>query len=82
MMAGKGVALRDDDFPVLRPSLLGARKRLDTVEPPTDSPAKKLVPPPLQPQGEGIEAIVERILRRLLPGLVQQRGGHGHWAGN
>jgi hypothetical protein len=40
-----GVTYRDDDFPVLRPAILGVRRRLDIEEPPTETPVTTTVPP-------------------------------------
>jgi hypothetical protein len=47
MTTGGGVALRDDDFPILRPAIQGMRRRLDVKEPPTVTPSERVpVPPP------------------------------------
>jgi hypothetical protein len=55
-----GVAYRDDEHPVLRPVIMGVRRRLDIEKPPSETPAPTVVLP-LQPQ-ESTEAIVERVL--------------------
>jgi hypothetical protein len=51
---------------------MGIQKKLDVKEPPVEI----LTPsaPPLQTQ-ESLETVVERVLGRLIPGLLQKLGG-------
>jgi hypothetical protein len=67
-------AYRDDEHPVLRPVIMGVKRRLDAEE----SPIKIPVPPtPLPQTQESVKTVVKRVLGKFIPGLLQQLGGIG-----
>jgi hypothetical protein len=69
-----GKSYKDDEHSVLRPAITGVKRRLDVEEPPVET--LTLPAPSLQAQ-ENMEAVVEQVLGKFIPRLLQQLGISG-----